>query len=107
MTITHLSDAKFSAFVDEHDLVVVDVWAEWCFPCNIIAPVMEELATKYVDKIFFAKVDADANPGFRTRFNFSGIPSFLFFKNGKLVELFTGADEARLRKTAKKLLESD
>ena len=104
--ITHLSDSSFSTFIDKHELVVVDIWAEWCFPCNIIDPVFEELANKYLDKISFTKVDADASPGFRTQFNVSGVPSFLFFKKGKLFELFTGADEARLRKTVEKLLKS-
>ncbi|MHA1911684.1 MAG: thioredoxin family protein [Candidatus Kariarchaeaceae archaeon] len=104
--ITHLSDSSFTTFIEQHELVVVDIWAEWCFPCNIIDPVFEELAKVNLNKISFAKVDADANPGFRTQFNFSGIPSFLFFKGGKLFELFTGADEARLRKTVEKLLKS-
>jgi thioredoxin 1 len=107
MTITHLTSAEFSTYIEEHELVVVDVWAEWCFPCKFIDPVIEELSKKYVGKIYFTKVDADSNPDFRTRFNFSGIPSFLFFKQGKLFELFTGADEARLRKTAEKLLKSN
>lgn len=106
-TISHLTDSSFPSFIKEHQLVVVDIWAEWCFPCKIIAPVFEELSKKYADQIFFTKIDADKNPNFRTEFNISGIPSFLFFKNGKIFELFTGADEARLRKTLEKLLKSN
>jgi len=105
--ITHLTDSSFSFFLEKHELVVVDIWSEWCFPCKLINPAYEELANKYLDRISFTKVDAEACPDFGDQFGISSLPSFLFFKKGKLFERFIGADEARLRKTVKKLLKSE
>ena len=107
MTITHLSDADFSTFIEQHRLVVVDLWAEWCLPCKFIDPVFEELAEKFVAEISFVKIDAGIYPDFKDQFDITGIPSFLFFREGKLFDFFVGADEARLRKTLKKLLKSE
>ncbi|MDO8281858.1 MAG: thioredoxin [Thermodesulfovibrionia bacterium] len=72
-------------------LVVVDFWATWCGPCKIISPIVEELATEYVGKAAFGKINTDENPDLASRFNIRGIPTLMFFKNGKNIDQLVGA----------------
>lgn len=72
-------------------LVVVDFWATWCGPCKIISPIVEELATEYAGKAAFGKINTDENPDLASRFNIRGIPTLMFFKNGKNVDQLVGA----------------
>ena len=72
-------------------LVVVDFWATWCGPCKIISPIVEELATEYAGKASFGKINTDENPDLASRFNIRGIPTLMFFKNGKNVDQLVGA----------------
>jgi len=69
----------------------VDFWATWCGPCQIIAPIIEQLADEYEGKLKVAKVDVDANQRTTMRYNVRSIPSVLLFKNGVLVETVVGA----------------
>jgi len=86
-----VSDATFKGAVQNHPLVVVDCWASWCVPCQMVAPVVEELARDYAGKILFAKLNVDENPEVSEQYEIMGIPTLLVFKNGKLVDRIVGA----------------
>ena len=87
----HATDADFDRVVNEHPYVIVDFWAEWCAPCRAIAPLIEDLAKKYAGKVVFVKVNTDENPRTPQQFMVMGIPTLLFFKDGKLVDQVVGA----------------
>jgi len=70
--------------------VIVDFWAEWCMPCRMIAPVVDELSREYDGKVKFVKVDTDANPAIAIQYQIMGIPTLLFFKNGSPVDKVVG-----------------
>jgi len=71
--------------------VIVDFWAEWCGPCRMIAPIIEELSKEYGEKIVVAKCDVDNNPQVTSRFGIRNIPTVLFFKEGKIADKQVGA----------------
>ncbi len=88
----HVTDADFSDKVEgAGGLALVDFWAEWCGPCRMVAPIIEQLATEYEGRLTVAKVDVDDNQQTATRFNIRSIPSILFFKDGKHVDTVVGA----------------
>ena len=90
--MTEVTDGTFQAEVEQHKgLVVVDFWAEWCGPCRVIAPVLEQLATEYTGKLKVTKVDVDANQQTGMRFNVRSIPTLMFFKDGRHVDTVVGA----------------
>ncbi|MDH3457625.1 MAG: thioredoxin [Gemmatimonadota bacterium] len=95
MSVAHpvvVTDEDFGQEIEQHDgLVMVDFWATWCGPCQIIAPVVEQLAQEYEGKLKVAKLDVDANPQAPTKFGVRSIPSVLFFKNGQHVDTVVGA----------------
>jgi thioredoxin 1 len=70
---------------------VVDFWAEWCGPCRMIAPIIEELSKDYSDKIVVAKCDVDNSPAIAAKFGIRNIPTILFFKNGAIADKQVGA----------------
>ena len=87
----HVSDADFEEIVMNSDkLAVVDLWADWCGPCHMLAPTIEDLAEEYGDEVVVAKLDVDENPKSAGRFNIMGIPTVLFIKNGQEVDRIVG-----------------
>jgi thioredoxin 1 len=92
MTIIQSSDASFETDVLKSDVpVVVDFWAEWCGPCKMIAPFLEELATDKSEQIRIAKVNIDDNPLTPTKYGVRGIPTLMLFKNGEITATKVGA----------------
>ena len=87
----HVTDDDFDKVVRENRYVVVDFWAEWCRPCHAIAPTIDELARKYAGKVVFAKINSDENQRKFQEYGVMGIPTLLFFKDGKLVDQVIGA----------------
>ncbi len=87
-----ITDDTFEAEVINSDTpVLVDFWAEWCGPCKMIAPIVEELAEEMDGKVKFTKIDVDSNPKTATNYGIRGIPALLIFKEGKPVDQVVGA----------------
>ena len=86
-----VTDATFTQTIKGYPLVVIDCWAPWCGPCNMVAPVIEELAGDYTGKIVFGKLNTEENRMSANRFSIMSIPTLLVFKNGKLVDQLVGA----------------
>ena len=87
-----VNDSNFDDVVLKSDKpVLVDFWAEWCGPCRMIAPALEEISKEYTGKAVVAKCDVDENPGVASRFGIRNIPTVLFFKDGKVADKQVGA----------------
>jgi thioredoxin 1 len=90
--IKHISDTSFEADVLKSDKpVLVDYWAEWCGPCKMIAPILDEVAGTYGDKLQIAKMNVDDNREIPAKFGIRGIPTLMLFKNGELAATKVGA----------------
>ncbi|GMT42466.1 MAG: thioredoxin [bacterium] len=90
-TVTAFTDDNFLDEVEKSDrLTIVDFWAEWCAPCRMIAPIVAELADENKEAIRVGKLNVDENPKTATKFGIRGIPTLLFFKDGKIREQLVG-----------------
>ncbi|MBD3167947.1 MAG: thioredoxin [candidate division Zixibacteria bacterium] len=90
--IQEITDANFEQEVLKADLpVVIDFWAEWCGPCRMVAPIVEELSEEYNGKVKFGKLDVDANSNTPAKFGIRSIPTLLIFKGGEEVGRLIGA----------------
>ena len=90
--IKHISDASFEADVlQSTQPVLVDYWAEWCGPCKMIAPILDEMATAYTGKLQITKMNVDENREIPAQFGIRGIPTLMLFKDGKLAATKVGA----------------
>jgi thioredoxin len=86
-----LNDGNFESAIRSNPLVAVDCWATWCYPCRMIAPIVEELAALYGSKALFAKLNVDDNPATTMKYSIQSIPTILIIKDGVEVERIIGA----------------
>ena len=86
-----ITDANYEEVLNSDQLVIVDFWAEWCGPCRMVGPIVEELATEYAGKAVIGKVDVDSNDDITSKYGIRNIPTILFFKNGEIVDKQVGA----------------
>jgi len=87
----HITDAEFETVVLQSDKpVLLDLWADWCAPCHMIAPAVEDLAVEFNGQALIAKIDVDANPMVPQKYGIMGIPTLLLFKDGQEVDRIVG-----------------
>jgi thioredoxin 1 len=90
--IKHVTDTTFQSQVLESQVpVLVDYWAEWCGPCKMIGPILDESAESYADRLSIAKINIDENQSVPSRYHVRGIPTLMLFKNGAVVATKVGA----------------
>ncbi len=90
--VIDINDSEFDKkVIKSTQPVLVDMWATWCVPCKMVAPVVEKLSGKYAGKMQFYKMDVDQNPKTAASFRVMSIPTLLLFKNGKAVDMVVGA----------------
>ena len=92
-TVIELTGKTFEEFTKK-GLIFIDFFAEWCMPCVMMGPIVEELSGKFKDKIKFGKVNVGDNEALSRKFNVSSIPNFVLLKDGKVIENFIGAMDA-------------
>ncbi|CAM5789555.1 thioredoxin TrxA [Castellaniella caeni] len=91
-SIKHVSDTSFQDDVLQSDLpVLVDYWAEWCGPCKMVAPLLDEAAKQYQGRVTIAKLNVDDNPDSASKYGIRGIPTLMLFKDGKVAATKVGA----------------
>jgi thioredoxin 1 len=90
--LIHVTDDSFDKDVLQSNTpVLVDYWAEWCGPCKMIAPILDEVSTEYSDKLKIAKLDVDQNQTTSSKYGIRGIPTLMLFKEGNIVATHVGA----------------
>ena len=90
-TPLELNDDNFESTIQSNRLVAVDCWAAWCYPCRMIAPIVEELAAQYGSRVLFAKLNVDDNPVTAMKYSIQSIPTILIIKDGVEAERIIGA----------------
>ncbi len=92
MSKVDATDANFEEVVLKSSMpVIVDMWAEWCGPCKMIEPYLDDISNEYEGKVLVARVDVDSSPGITIRYGARSIPMLLFIKNGEVVDKLIGA----------------
>jgi thioredoxin 1 len=86
-----IRDGDFDEIIRKYPIMLVDFWAEWCPPCRIVGPVIEELARELQGKVVFGKLDVGSNQSTALKFGITAIPTLLIFREGKIAESITGA----------------
>lgn len=86
-----ITDATLDEVLNTDKLVVLDFWAEWCGPCKMVAPIIDELSEEYKDRVVMGKVDVDNNDEATSKYGIRNIPTVLFIKNGNVVDKVVGA----------------
>lgn len=89
--ITELNDNNFKSILEQNEMVLVDVWAEWCGPCKMVAPIVDEISVDFQGKVLVGKLDADANKETLSQLGVRNIPTLLLYKNGEVVDKLVGA----------------
>ncbi len=107
MVIVNINEKDFEKEVLKSDIpVLVDFWATWCGPCNMIAPLIEKMAKEYEGKMKVIKIDIDSNSNIASELGIRSIPTLIFFKNGDIVDQVIGVvSEMQLKKIIEKVLE--
>jgi len=98
--VVTVSEGEFDSSVLQGEKpALIDFWAEWCQPCKMLAPTVEELANEYDDQLLVGKVNVDDNPGIATKYGIRGIPTLLLFKGGQVVQQVVGVkSKAEIKK---------
>jgi len=91
VAVLTVDEHSFPQAVQNHPALVIDFWAEWCGPCRRVAPVVEELAQEFAEKVTFAKCDTDHNQRLAMQFGISAIPCLILFSHGKMADRIIGA----------------
>ncbi|NMB49827.1 MAG: thioredoxin [Bacteroidales bacterium] len=94
--VLQITDKTLDEVLKTDKPVVIDFWAEWCGPCRMVSPIIEQLAEEYKDKVIVGKVDVDENNEATTRYGIRNIPTVLFIKNGQVVDKIVGSADKRL-----------
>jgi thioredoxin 1 len=104
--LLQVTDENFDAEIMKSEIpAVVDFWAEWCGPCRMVGPVIEELAAQYKGKVKIVKMDVDKNRGTPAKFGIRNIPTLIFFKGGQVAHTIIGAQpKSSIEQELKKLL---
>jgi thioredoxin 1 len=96
---TSITDATFEEIVKTNKVVLIDFWAEWCGPCRMVGPIVDELAKEYEGKtIMIGKLDVDENPDVCEKYGIRNIPTLLYFKDGEVVDKVVGAAQKAVLK---------
>ena len=101
-----ITDANIAGLMAEGKAMIIDFWATWCGPCQMVGPMIEELATEFDGRIIIGKVNVDENSDLPSQYGIRNIPTILFFKNGQVVNKLVGVQsKAKLQEEANKLLD--
>ena len=90
-TTVEVTDQNFDKVKEENENIVLDFWASWCGPCKMMDPVIEDLSEKFLDRVVFGKVNTEENSQIVSKFGIQAIPTFIFIKDGEVVDQARGA----------------